>query len=223
MTFSCTTALWEALARDVPKGLTLGRTQKDSVEGTVSEQSGPARQDGTQKSGSGWSKQWQFLFGGTISTQRTKFVCCRNYFRTALTHIFRPTLRNQAAGVLLSHLTQSTTSPKKNTTRRWVSAARGASEGSCPKKGQRASVNEPAEFHHVKRICFIRLRAHNNALSRGFVCRLLINAVTTQQLTTSAAQWRWFYKKARCSQFLIGVLDCGHVRGQRCSVCDRFW
>lgn len=41
ITFSCTTALWEALARDVPKGLTLGRTQKDSVEGTVREQSGP--------------------------------------------------------------------------------------------------------------------------------------------------------------------------------------
>lgn len=45
MTFSCTTALWEALASDVPKGLTLGRTQKDSVEGTVREQSGPTRQD----------------------------------------------------------------------------------------------------------------------------------------------------------------------------------
>ena len=42
MTFSCTTALWEALASEVPKGLTPGRTQKDSVEGTVSEQSGPA-------------------------------------------------------------------------------------------------------------------------------------------------------------------------------------
>lgn len=42
MTFSCTTALWEALASDVPKGLTLGKTQKDSVEGTVREQSGPA-------------------------------------------------------------------------------------------------------------------------------------------------------------------------------------
>lgn len=41
MTFSCTTALCEALARDVPKGLTLGNTQKDSVEGTVREQSGP--------------------------------------------------------------------------------------------------------------------------------------------------------------------------------------
>ncbi|TNN45263.1 hypothetical protein EYF80_044535 [Liparis tanakae] len=34
MTFSCTTAFWEALASDVPKGLTLGSTQKDSVEGT---------------------------------------------------------------------------------------------------------------------------------------------------------------------------------------------
>lgn len=45
MTFSCTTVLWEALASDVPKGLTLGRTQKDSVEGTVREQSGPTRQD----------------------------------------------------------------------------------------------------------------------------------------------------------------------------------
>lgn len=44
MTFSCTTAFWEALASDVPKGLTFGITQKDSVEGTVSEQSGPARQ-----------------------------------------------------------------------------------------------------------------------------------------------------------------------------------
>lgn len=42
MTFSCTIAIWEALASDVPKGLTLGRTQKDSVDGTVSEQSGPA-------------------------------------------------------------------------------------------------------------------------------------------------------------------------------------
>lgn len=45
MTFSCTTVLWDALASDVPKGLTLGRTQKDSVEGTVREQSGPTRQD----------------------------------------------------------------------------------------------------------------------------------------------------------------------------------
>lgn len=48
MTFSCTTALWEARPSDVPKGLTLGKTQKDSVEGTVSEQSGPV---GTQKEG----------------------------------------------------------------------------------------------------------------------------------------------------------------------------
>jgi len=37
-------AFWEALASDVPKGLTLGSTQKDSVEGTVSEQSGPTTQ-----------------------------------------------------------------------------------------------------------------------------------------------------------------------------------
>lgn len=44
MTFSCTTVLWDALASDVPKGLTLGRTQKDSVEGTVKEQSGPRKQ-----------------------------------------------------------------------------------------------------------------------------------------------------------------------------------
>lgn len=33
----------------MPKGLTLGRTQKDSVEGTVSEQSGPTRRDDKDK------------------------------------------------------------------------------------------------------------------------------------------------------------------------------
>lgn len=36
---------------DVPNGLTLGRTQKDSVEGTVREQSGPTRWNERKMSG----------------------------------------------------------------------------------------------------------------------------------------------------------------------------
>lgn len=51
ITFSCTTALWDARASDVPKGLTLGRTQKDSVDGTVREQSGPGKKTGKELRG----------------------------------------------------------------------------------------------------------------------------------------------------------------------------
>lgn len=43
MTLSCTTTLWEARPSEVPKGLTLGNTQKDSADGTLREQSGPGR------------------------------------------------------------------------------------------------------------------------------------------------------------------------------------
>lgn len=44
MTFSWTTALWDALPSDVPKGFTVGMTQYDSVEGTDREQSGPEKE-----------------------------------------------------------------------------------------------------------------------------------------------------------------------------------
>lgn len=85
MTFSCTTALWEALARDVPNGLTLGRTQKDSVEGTVREQSGPERKNQDSRQGNSKKKEALLMLVQT-ETQRAKTLLpLLFYFKTSLT------------------------------------------------------------------------------------------------------------------------------------------
>lgn len=97
MTFSCTTALWDARASEVPKGFTLGRTQKDSVEGTVREQSGPRGQE---------ERPW-------VDTETVKVLTePRSSARMELAHsniFYRPTLGHWETHSPLSHLNRSVT------------------------------------------------------------------------------------------------------------------
>lgn len=146
MTFSCTTALWEALVSDVPNGLTLGRTQKDSVEGTVREQSGPTRWDERKMSGDVLEQITRKIYLQLHCFKTKKYI----YLRKSLFWV----------GIIQQHLAHSFRHREAfyTFTKAWlqehsrqagVNTLNYASEGCAAKSN--ASANESAKSRHVKK------------------------------------------------------------------------